>query len=47
METNFQEIIEESRRSPKEDVWSGTCLDYLKLVKENPMIAQLAAGQGL
>jgi serine protein kinase len=42
---NFQKIIEESRKGGQETGWSGTCLDYLELVKQNPDIAQLAPGR--
>lgn len=41
----FQKIIENTRREEKETRWEGSCLDYLELVKENPSIAQLAAGR--
>jgi serine protein kinase len=42
---SFQTIIEESRKAAREFEWTGTCLDYMELVKENPDIAQLAPGR--
>ncbi len=45
VEETFQKIIEESRKEGQEIGWSGTCLDYLGLVKQNPDIAQLAPGR--
>lgn len=42
---DFQKIIEASRKSGRQAEWSGTCLDYLELVKQNPDIAQLAPGR--
>src|SRR3990172_3044996 len=41
----FQKIIEESRKEDRRLRWEGTCLDYLKLIKDNPVIAQLAPGR--
>ncbi len=41
----FRKLIEESRKEEREIQWEGTCLDYIKLVKENPSIAQLAPGK--
>jgi serine protein kinase len=41
----FRKFIEESRKEERETEWEGTCLDYLALVKENPVIAQLAPGR--
>ncbi len=45
VDEDFQKIIEESRKGGQEVGWSGTCLDYLELVKQNPDIAQLAPGR--
>lgn len=42
---DFRRIIEESRREEKQAPWEGTCLEYLELLKENPAIAQPAAGR--
>lgn len=39
---DFKALIEQDRDSRKKDDFEGTLLDYLKIVKENPMIAQLA-----
>ena len=41
----FQKIIEDTRREERETRWEGTCLQFMELVKENPSIAQLAAGR--
>ncbi|MBW2059755.1 MAG: protein prkA [Deltaproteobacteria bacterium] len=42
---NFRKLIEESRKEEREIQWEGTCLDYMRLVKEHPSIAQLAPGR--
>jgi len=42
---DFQKIIEESRKDEQETQWEGTCLHYMKLIKDNPSIAQLAPGR--
>ncbi len=42
---NFQSIIDESRKGIADTEWTGTCLDYLELVKEDPDISQLAPGR--
>jgi serine protein kinase len=45
VDETFQKIIEESRKEGQQTGWSGTCLEYLELVKQNPDIAQLAPGR--
>ncbi len=42
---SFQKIIDDSRKGVQETGWSGTCLQYLELVKKDPNIAQLAPGR--
>ena len=39
---NFLDIIKKQRASKKKEKFSGTLLDYLELVKENPDIIKLA-----
>ena len=39
---NFREIIEKDREVHKKEKWSGTFLEYLELVRENPEIAKLS-----
>src|SRR5471030_2820598 len=39
---DFKALIEKDRDSRKKDDFEGTFLDYLQIVKEDPMIAQLA-----
>jgi serine protein kinase len=41
----FEKIIEDNRKDEKESWWEGTCLEYMMLVKDDPAIAQLAAGR--
>ncbi len=43
--TDFQKIIEESRKEEKSEPWEGNCVAYLERVKENPAVAQLAPGR--
>ena len=40
---DFRQIILEQRKNNHDADWSGTCLDYLYLIKEDPKIAQIAA----
>lgn len=40
--SEFQDIIEKDRESRQKQKWTGTFLDYLELVKENPRLADLA-----
>src|SRR4051812_10368442 len=39
---DFQSIINENRAKKSATSWSGTCLDYMELVKANPAIAMSA-----
>ena len=41
----FRDIILEQKEHTRIKEWSGTVLDYLSLVKEQPLIAQFAAGR--
>jgi serine protein kinase len=43
--SDFQKIIEESRKEEREIQWEGTCLQHMELIKENPAVAQLAPGR--
>ena len=40
--TSFEQIIKEDRASREKKEWSGTLIDYLKLLKDDPTIAKLA-----
>jgi len=40
---NFLDIIKEQREKSNKEKWSGTFLDYLSLVKENPEVVKLSA----
>jgi serine protein kinase len=42
MTSEFRKIIEDDREQRQNSTWSGTMLDYLEIVKENPMLAQLS-----
>ncbi|MGA1823570.1 MAG: hypothetical protein ACMUIP_02825, partial [bacterium] len=42
---DFKKIIEKSREEKVKENWEGTCLEYLDLVKTDPVIAQLAPGR--
>ena len=42
MSKDLKSIIEEDRQNQKKESWSGTCLDYLELVKNNPDLCKLA-----
>ncbi|MGA1869301.1 MAG: PrkA family serine protein kinase [bacterium] len=42
---DFKKIIEKSREDKIKEDWEGTCLDYLELVKADPVISQLAPGR--
>ena len=44
-QVDFQKIINDSRCEEKKIPWSGTCLQYLELVKNNSLIVQLAPGR--
>lgn len=44
-EDKIRELISKHRSEQKEEKWSGTCGDYLRLVKANPEIARLAPGR--
>jgi len=45
METDFRQTILEQRKVKKIANWEGTVLDYLKLVQDNPGIANFAPGR--
>ncbi len=42
MAEDFQKIIKADREKRKKEVWRGTMLEYLELVRENPDIAKLS-----
>lgn len=42
MSKDFKDIIEKDRSERKSEHWSGTCLEYLELVKKDPKIAMLS-----
>ena len=41
-ERSFAEMIKEDRAERQQDRWSGTFLEYLELVREDPSIPELA-----
>lgn len=42
MTNNFQALIQKDRQERKHELWEGTLLDYLKIIKEKPQMAMLA-----
>jgi serine protein kinase len=42
MTGDFQRLIQEDRETRKKTSWSGTMLEYLEIVRENPDLAKLA-----
>jgi len=38
----FKSLIEKDRENRKSNKWSGTCLEYLEIVKKNPKLAELS-----
>ncbi len=42
MTNNFQALIQKDRQERKHELWEGTLLDYLKIIKEKPQQAMLA-----
>lgn len=42
MADDFKDIIKKDRETRQKKSWSGTCLEYLELVRENPGLACLA-----
>jgi len=40
--SEFKSLIEEDRKNRQSKSWSGTCLEYLEIVKKNPKLAELA-----
>lgn len=44
-ETDYRKIIQEDRASRESKEWHGTLIEYLKKIKENPLLCKLAHGR--